>query len=197
MAEEIATWPELYGADGIDLDIETGAGDAADAASNLVIFIERLNVLRPDMVVTQPVFGYPQVKAESAVVNAAWATNGTGHKPRVDAVGIMVYTGTQSLSYVKNYANGTQQWQGFPIKVDVPANAVAVGTGGDATEADIDAVAAANSGQVRGLMVWYASVIDARTGKTAFQYAGGAPDASSKPKTGMWAKALSQMSLQQ
>ena len=28
MAEEVATWPDKYGCDGIDLDIEDGAGDA-------------------------------------------------------------------------------------------------------------------------------------------------------------------------
>jgi hypothetical protein len=29
----------------------------------------------------------------------------------------MVYEGTQALDYVKNYAQGTSQWDGFPIKV--------------------------------------------------------------------------------
>jgi hypothetical protein len=31
--------------------------------------------------------------------------------------GLMVYEGTQALDYVKNYAQGTSQWDGFPIKV--------------------------------------------------------------------------------
>ena len=34
-----------------------------------------------------------------------------------DAVGIMVYTGTESLRYVKNFVEGAEQWEGFPIKV--------------------------------------------------------------------------------
>merc|ERR1712193_380335 len=53
----------------------------------------------------------------------------------------MVYEGTQALNYVKNYANGSGQWQGFPIKVN-------------AVEDDI-----------LGIMVWYASV------KNGFDYA--------------------------
>ena len=28
----------------------------------------------------------------------------------------MVYEGTQSLMYVKNFVHGTDQWEGFPIK---------------------------------------------------------------------------------
>eukprot|EP00128_Syssomonas_multiformis_P008591 Colp12_sorted_trinity150504_noHs@34772 len=35
MAETVATWTQ-FGADGIDLDLETGAGDAADAGKNLI-----------------------------------------------------------------------------------------------------------------------------------------------------------------
>ncbi len=35
----------------------------------------------------------------------------------VDSIGLMVYEGTQALNYVKNYASGTSQWDGFPIKV--------------------------------------------------------------------------------
>ena len=34
-----------------------------------------------------------------------------------DAVGIMVYTGTESLRYVKNFVEGAEQWERFPIKV--------------------------------------------------------------------------------
>ena len=29
----------------------------------------------------------------------------------------MVYEGTQALIYLKNYVTGTDQWDGFPIKV--------------------------------------------------------------------------------
>ena len=66
MAKSVSKWPEMYGCDGIDLDIETGAGDSPGAASNLVVFITELKRLRPEMVVTQPVFGYPQVKVSSS-----------------------------------------------------------------------------------------------------------------------------------
>lgn len=39
MAEEVATWPEKYGCDGIDLDIEEGAGSRPEAGPNLIHFI--------------------------------------------------------------------------------------------------------------------------------------------------------------
>ena len=39
----------------------------------------------------------------------------------------MVYEGTQSLDYVKNFANGADQWEGFPIKVNVNPKAVMLG----------------------------------------------------------------------
>jgi hypothetical protein len=61
MAAQVAQWPSKYGCDGIDLDIETGAGDTAEAGPNLVAFVARLKALRPDIHVSQPVFGYPQV----------------------------------------------------------------------------------------------------------------------------------------
>ena len=36
----------------------------------------------------------------------------------------MVYEGTQALQYVKNYAAGTSQWEGFPIKVIDPLTGI-------------------------------------------------------------------------
>ncbi len=67
MAEEVADWRFKYNADGIDLDIESGAGDAPGAGENLIYFIERLRELAPDFIVAQPTFGYPQVAAEIEV----------------------------------------------------------------------------------------------------------------------------------
>ena len=61
MAEIVATWPELYECDGIDLDIESGAGDKNDAGPHMVHFIRRLRQLQPDIIIGQPTFGYPQV----------------------------------------------------------------------------------------------------------------------------------------
>ena len=63
-----------------------------------------------------PSAGYPQVQAEIDVINASWNVGGSDNG-LADSVGIMVYEGTQSLQYVKNFAHGSSQWEGFPITV--------------------------------------------------------------------------------
>ena len=62
---QVATWRGLYNVDGIDLDIEAGAGDRAEAGPNMVHFIRRLKSLQPEMIVSQPTYGYPQVRQEN------------------------------------------------------------------------------------------------------------------------------------
>ena len=118
MAVEVAGWRTTYGIDGIDLDIEAGAGDKAEAGPNLVHFIRKLKSLEPSLVVSQPSYGYPQVKAEIDVINASWNVGGSSNG-LAESVGIMVYEGTQSLQYVKNFAQGSSQWEGFPITVSI------------------------------------------------------------------------------
>merc|ERR1711908_76022 len=82
---------------------------------------------------TQPVFGSPQVKEENYAVNTVF---GDGGDPKtIDSIGIMVYEGTGSLQYVKDYTKGKEQWQGFPIKVDVPPSKVVLGAGGQSAAA--------------------------------------------------------------
>ena len=61
MAMTVSSWPEKYGCDGIDLDIEEGAGDAVDAGENLVHFVTKLRELKPKIVICQPTYGSPQV----------------------------------------------------------------------------------------------------------------------------------------
>jgi hypothetical protein len=61
MAVEVAKWPALYKCDGIDLDIESGAGDESNAGINMVHFIKKLRQLVPNIYIGQPTFGYPQV----------------------------------------------------------------------------------------------------------------------------------------
>ena len=39
MAVEVAAWPEKYGCDGIDLDLEEGAGAKKEAGPNMIHFI--------------------------------------------------------------------------------------------------------------------------------------------------------------
>jgi len=158
MAEVVAAWKNDYGIDGIDLDIEAGAGDKAEAGPNMVHFIRRLKALQPDMLVTQPTYGYPQVQAEIDVINASWKVGG-GSNGLADSVGIMVYEGTQSLQYVKNFAQGSSQWEGFPITVDVPTTQILVGSKGSSRKTDIMTLATESISQdLLGIMVWYCSV---------------------------------------
>ena len=164
MAMKVAQWPELYGCDGIDLDLESGAGDAPGAGENMVHFVKKLKELQPNMHIGQPVYGYPQVKAENYVVNHSWMKDGTPLNV-ANQIGIMAYEGTQSLNYVKNYADATSQWEGFPIQVDVPRDSILLGCKGAATSSTITTLANhAVSDGLFGIMVWYASV------KNGFQY---------------------------
>ena len=61
MAVEVAKWPGLYGCDGIDLDIENGAGEQQAAGPNMIFFIKKLRQLVPKMIISQPAYGFPQV----------------------------------------------------------------------------------------------------------------------------------------
>ena len=78
------------------------------------------------LIIGQPTYGYPAVEAANEVINQSWDLEGN-LKNVGDSVGIMVYEGTQSLDYVKNFANGADQWEGFPIKVNVNSKAVMLG----------------------------------------------------------------------
>ena len=102
---------EKYGCDGIDLDIEEGAGSAADAGPNMVHFVNKLRSLQPEIIIGQPSYGYPAVEAEIDIINESWDKAGN-LKDVADSVGIMVYEGTQSLNYVKNFVQGAEQWEG-------------------------------------------------------------------------------------
>merc|ERR1740123_831804 len=165
MAERVAAWPALYGCDGVDLDLEEGAGKHKEAGPNMVHFIRKLKQLAPGIIVTQPVYGYPQVEAETDVINASWDPECDGDCGLADSLGLMVYGGTLALNYVKNYAAGSQQWQGFPIKVDAPKSVILLGAKGASRERDIVKLAQESISQdLLGIMVWYASV------ENGFQY---------------------------
>jgi len=104
----------------------------------------------------------------------------------------MVYTDTQSLQYVKNFADGSHQWQGFPITIDAPTSAILCGINGNAADSTIASLAQSIKSQnLRGIVVWFASVIDSKTGKTAFSY--GSYD-SNPSASSAWANAISIMS---
>merc|ERR1711892_629016 len=164
MAEKVADWPALYGCDGIDLDLEEGAGARQEAGPNMVHFIRRLRELQPNIIISQPTYGYPQVQAEIDVINDSWDAEGNSNN-LADSIGLMVYEGTQALQYVKNYANGAGQWPGFPVKVRAPSNTILLGAKGASRSSDIVKLAnAAVSQDLLGIMVWYASV------KNGFDY---------------------------
>ena len=165
MAEKVATWPATFGCDGVDLDLEEGAGQHPEAGRNLIHFIRRLKQLQPGLIVSQPAYGYPQVPAETEVINASWDTEGHSNN-LADSVGLMVYYSTFALNYVKNYAQGASQWEGFPVTVNVPTNKILLGAHGQTSSADIHLLATETLRQdLLGIMVWYASV------KNGFQYA--------------------------
>ena len=45
------------------------------------------------------------------VINESWDKEGKSNN-LADSVGLMVYEGTQSLNYVKNFVKGADQWEG-------------------------------------------------------------------------------------
>jgi len=160
MAEKVAKWPEEYGCDGIDLDIEDGAGDAAGAGENMIHFVRKLRALRPKMIISQPTYGYPAIHAEIDLINASWNANGKSSN-LADSIGLMVYEGTGSLNYVKNYVDGPGQWQGFPMTCRAPTNTIILGAKGQAGDSTINAlVDQVIANDYLGIMVWYVSVKD-------------------------------------
>ena len=165
MAEVVASWKDLYGCDGIDLDIEEGAGNQEEAGRNMVHFIRKLRDLQPNIIIGQPTYGYPQIPAEVEVINESFNIDRSSNN-LADSVGIMAYEGTESLLYVRNFAEASNQGQGFPITCNTPYNVMLVGCKGTNSAADIETLANESLNQdLLGIMVWYASVID------GFQYA--------------------------
>jgi len=153
-------------------------------------FVAKLRSVAPGMIITQPVYGYPGVKEENYVVNEAFAKDSA---VRVDSIGIMAYSGTGSLSFVRNYAS-PPSYAGAPITSPVPTSKILVGACGCASDGDIQALATAVQKQdLGGIMVWYSSVNDKATGKPGNQYGGGNMDSSNKGTTADWAKALAIM----
>jgi hypothetical protein len=186
MAEKVATWDTQYGADGIDLDIEGNAGASKAGGGNLVYFAKKLHQLNPGFLITQPVYGFPQIDAENDMVNAAFTTDSKS-LGLIASVGLMVYSNSESLQYVKDYGNATSEWEGFPITVNVPYSQILPGIQGPASSSAI--VSMANSvvrEKLGGFMVWCASVYDATRNKAAFNYG----DDASKAKSMAWAQAL-------
>jgi len=187
MAKSVAQWDTLYGCDGIDLDIETGAGSQSGASKYLPVFVAKIKELNPDFIVTQPVFGSPSSVASANRVLEAGFNKTIGQKispysfGSISRVGIMVYYGDGAKNYVDNYANGctkhcTQWW--CPLAACVPTDQIFLGASGGSPTATIGLlVQDVIQGDLGGIMVWYASVLDKATGDAAVLY-GPAMDAS-------------------
>merc|ERR1740124_1917179 len=156
MAVKVSEWPEMYGCDGIDLDLEEGAGSNKVAGPNMVHFIRKLKQLKPNMIVSQPTYGWPQVQAEIDVINASWDSNGNSQN-LADSIGLMVYSGSTSLNYVKNF-DSSKRWQGHPMTAATPNNAI------------LKMAQASVKDDLLGIMVWYASVDNGFQYKQAEQW---------------------------
>merc|ERR1712243_382818 len=123
-----------------------------------VHFVRKLKSIHPDLIVSQPTYGYPQIQAEIDVINASWEVGGYSNG-LADSIGLMVYEGTQALQYVKNYAAGSSQWQGFPIKVDGPKPSILLCCKGASSSSTIGTLASEAVRQdLLGVMVWFCSV---------------------------------------
>ena len=121
-------------------------------------------MLQPNIIISQPVYGFPQVQAETDVINASWDSKGTSAN-LANSIGLMVYEGTQALKYVDNYADGAGKWNGFPITASAPKNTILLGAKGQSTLEDIKTMAEESVEQdLLGIMVWYASI------KNGFDY---------------------------
>lgn len=72
LAAQVAGWTS----DGIDLDLEDPVGNDPNLAANVVVFAQELKRLRPDFIITQPVFGYPAILSESLITVNSWDVNG-------------------------------------------------------------------------------------------------------------------------
>jgi len=196
MAAQVAKWPETYGCDGIDLDIETGAGNVEGAGANLVAFVTKLHELAPKMIVTQPVFGAPSsVPAANRMLEASY--NKTLQKTAfgtISKVGIMVYSGTGSEEWTKYYTDGCSkycsEWS-CTLAACVPKDNMVLGIDGSAAAGSITTIANDVMSQgLGGVMVWESSALDPATGKPGLVYG---PMDSSIAKLDAWTTALKTM----
>ena len=52
----------------------------------MVHFVRKLRSIKPDIIIGQPTYGYPQVEAANDVINESWDTNGNLRNV-VDSIG--------------------------------------------------------------------------------------------------------------
>ncbi len=114
------------------------------------------------MIITQAVFGYPQVYSQSLITVNSWKQDGTSTN-LLDTIGIMVYQDTQSLNWLGQYTGDSCSSGWCALCSDakvatpcskVPKKSLVGGLGGDANQASINTLCNSGTG---GYMVWYAS----------------------------------------
>jgi len=193
MAEKVAKWPQEYGCDGIDLDIEMGAGEAETAELYLPQFVARLHEVAPTMIVNVAVFGSPtSVPSDNRVLEVAFNPfKNSSAFGAVKKVGIMVYDGTQSAKWADGYINGcktcTQWW--CPVDACVPPTSMVLGVNGHATAATINTLATdVRDRGLGGIMVWFASALNKATHKKGMYYY--EPSDASDNASLSWSEAL-------
>lgn len=100
---------------------------------------------------------------------------------------------SSSASWVNEYAHATDKgW--LPIKVDVPMSAIALGVAGsDSASCIPDQAKTVLQQGLGGFIVWFASVVDAATGKAAITYPVYDASLSDSRAQSSWAEALKMM----
>ena len=180
MANEVATWNTKYNVDGIDLDLEGPVGNDETIANNIVVFANQIKKINPNFIVTQPVYGDPQIKSENNIVKAGF-TNGNNNE-LISSVGIMVYNGLYSLTFVPYYT-------GEPY--NVPSQYILPGFGGAYPANDITQMANDVKQQnLAGFMVWFASVWDKTRNQKALSYSGNDATIFNQTTGNTWAQAI-------
>lgn len=78
MADQVAQWPDLYGCDGIDLDLEGNEiANNHTMADIFIHFVKRVKQQNPAMYITQPISAWPHPDTAVDMINkVGWNTQG-------------------------------------------------------------------------------------------------------------------------
>jgi len=171
MANQVAYWPGWYGCDGIDIDLESGAGSTKKAGENMIHFVRQLTWMNPGMIINMAVARRPYVWGQMNIINQSWNADRSSNN-LVQNIQIMRYKAAESLLFVPNYNQATTAPYGPIVKwwnnkyrpymqSNVPKHSITVGCkGGEADEYVTELADAALSQGLSGIMSWYGSVIN-------------------------------------
>lgn len=78
MADQVALWPDQYGCDGIDLDLEGNEiGNNRTMANIFISFVKRLRQQNPSIYITQPISAWPHPDTAVDMINTVgWTIQG-------------------------------------------------------------------------------------------------------------------------